>query len=101
MCHLELQVGGTCKERGATGTVWNLKLNTSNLGDARVWQRAFANHFLSRLQFVGLRSPNKNKYHSTADTCSYSTSGYFYDPYNSRDLNPTEPTNHGCGSRRE
>ena len=29
------------------------------------------------------------------------TSGYFYDPYNSRDLNPTEPMNHGCGSRRE
>ena len=37
--HVELQVGGTCKERGATGTVWNLKLNTSYLGDARVWQR--------------------------------------------------------------
>ena len=68
---------------------------------AGVATRAFANHFLSRLHFVGLRSPNKNKYHSTADTCSYSTSGYFYDPYNSRDLNPTEPTNHGCGSRRE
>ena len=39
MCHLELQVGGTCKERGATGTAWNLKLNTSYLGDALVWQR--------------------------------------------------------------
>ena len=39
MCHLDLQVGGTSKERGATGTVWNLKLNTSYLGDARVWQR--------------------------------------------------------------
>jgi len=39
MCHLELQVGGTCNERGATGTVWNLKLNTSYLGDALVWQR--------------------------------------------------------------
>ena len=24
---------------GATGTVWNLKLNTSYLGDAREWQR--------------------------------------------------------------
>ena len=68
---------------------------------AGVATRAFANHFLSRLHFVGLRSPNKNKYHSTADTSTYSTSGYFYDPYNSRDLNPTEPTNHGCGSRRE
>ena len=34
--------------------------------------RAFANHFFSRLRFVGLhvhvRSPNKNKYHSTAET---------------------------------
>ena len=29
--------------------------------------RAFANHFFSRLRFVGLGSPNKNKYHSSAD----------------------------------
>ena len=38
-CRRYMQAGGTCKERGATGTVWNLKLNTSYLGDARVWQR--------------------------------------------------------------
>jgi len=35
------------------------------------------------------RSPNKNKYHSTADTYDYSTD-YFNDPYNCRDLNPTQ-----------
>ena len=34
-------------------------------------------------------SPNKNKYHSTADTYDYSTD-YFNDPYNCRDLNPTQ-----------
>ena len=64
--------------------------------------RAFANHFFSRLRFVELRSPNKNKYHSTDDTYDYSAD-YFNDPYmyNSRDLNPKEPMNHGCGSRRE
>ena len=74
----------------------------------RVSTRAFANHFVSlvfsRLKFVGLRSPNKNnpnKYHSTPDTDDYSRADYFNDPYNSRDLNPTEPMNHGCGSRRE
>ena len=39
---------------------------------AGVSTRAFANHFFSRLKFVGLRSPNKNKYHSTADTYDYS-----------------------------
>ena len=57
------------------------------------------------LKFVGLRSPNKNnpnKYHSMPDdTEEYSKASYFNDPYNSRDLNPTEPMNHGCGSRRE
>ena len=69
--------------------------------------RAFANHFFSRLKFVGLRSPNRNnpnKYHSTPDTYSLQydySADYFNDPYNSRDLNPTEPMNHGCGSRRE
>ena len=66
--------------------------------------RAFANHFFSRLKFVGLRSPNKNnpnKYYSTPDTDDYSRADYFNDPYNSRDLNPTEPMDHGCGSRRE
>ena len=31
-------------------------------------------------------------YHSTADTYDYSAE-YFNDPYNSRDLNPTEPMN--------
>ena len=62
--------------------------------------RAFAEHFFSRLRFVGLRSPDKNKYHLTADTYDYSAD-YFNDPYNSRDLNPKEPMNHGCGSRRE
>jgi len=56
--------------------------------------RAFANHFFSRLKFVGLRSPNKNKYHSTPDINDYSAD-YFSNPYNSRDLNPTEPMNHG------
>ena len=30
-------------------------------GCAGVATRAFANHFFSRLRFVGLRSPNKNK----------------------------------------
>jgi hypothetical protein len=84
MCHLELRVGGA----------------------AGVSTRAFANHFFSRLKFVGLRSPNKNnpnKYHSKPDTDDYSRADYRYfnDPYNSRDLNPTEPMNHGCGSRRE
>ena len=67
---------------------------------AGVSTRAFANHFFSRLRFVGLRSPAKNKYHSSADTYDYSAD-YFNDPYNSRDLNPKEPMNHGCGSRRE
>jgi hypothetical protein len=70
---------------------------------AGVSTRVFANHFFSRLKFVGLRSPNKNnpnKYHSTPDIYDYSAD-YFNDPYNSRALNPTEPMNHGCGSRRE
>ena len=45
---------------------------------------------------------NPNKYHSMPDdTEEYSKAGYFNDPYNSRDLNPTEPMDHGCGSRRE
>jgi hypothetical protein len=35
------------------------------------------------------------------DTEEYSKADYFNDPYNSRDLNPTEPMDHGCGSRRE
>ena len=52
-----------------------------------------------------LRSPNRNnpnKYHSMPDdTDEYSRADYFNDPYNSRDLNPTEPMDHGCGSRRE
>ena len=39
--------------------------------------------------YVCKRSPNKNKYHSTADTYDYSTD-YFNDPYNCRDLNPTQ-----------
>jgi hypothetical protein len=50
-------------------------------------------------------SPNRNnpnKYHSMPDdTDEYSRADYFNDPYNSRDLNPTEPMDHGCGSRRE
>ena len=50
-------------------------------------------------------SPNKNnpnKYHSMPDdTDEYSRADYFNDPDNSRDLNPTEPMDHGCGSRRE
>jgi hypothetical protein len=93
MCHLELRVGGMCTlEHGATGVPVQSAAGVST--------RAFANHFFSRLKFVGLRSPNKNKYHSTPDTYDYSTD-YFSDPYNSRDSNPTEPMNHGCGSRRE
>jgi hypothetical protein len=72
---------------------------------AGVSTRAFANHFFTRLKFVGIRSPNRNnpnKYHSMPeDTEEYSKAGYFNDPYNSRDLNPTEPMDHGCGSRRE
>jgi hypothetical protein len=45
---------------------------------------------------------NPNKYHSMPDdTDEYSRADYFNDPYNSRDLNPTEPMDHGCGSRRE
>jgi len=56
--HLELQVGGMRKEHGATGT------------ERWMSTRAFANHFFSRLRFVGLRSPNKNKYHSTVDITS-------------------------------
>ena len=56
---------------------------------ACVSTRAFANHFFSCIRFVGLRSLNKNKYHSTAKTYDYSAD-YFNDPYryNSRDLNP-------------
>ena len=52
------------------------------------------------MDYIGVHtytcSPNKNtcKYHSTPDTYDYSTD-YFSDPYNSRDLNPTEPMNHG------
>ena len=72
---------------------------------AGVSTRAFANHFFTRLKFVGIRSPNRNnpnKYHSMPeDTEEYSRANYFNDSYNSRDLNPTEPMDHGCGSRRE
>ena len=39
-------------------------------------------------------------YMYVADTYDYSAD-YINDPYNSRDLNPMEPMNHGCGSRRE
>jgi hypothetical protein len=38
---------------------------------------------------------------SVASTEEYSRADYFNDSYNSRDLNPTEPMDHGCGSRRE
>ena len=102
--HVSPRIAGRWDVQGAWCTRYRVESQIKHIllrRCAGVATRAFANHFLSRLHFVGLRSPNKNKYHSTADTCSYSTSGYFYDPYNSRDLNPTEPTNHGCGSRRE
>jgi hypothetical protein len=63
---------------------------------AGVSTRAFANHFL---KCVGLRSPNRNnpnKYQSMPDdTEEHSRADYFNDPYNSRDLNPTEPMDHG------
>ena len=100
LCTSELRVGGMCKEHGATGR-YRVVLRRA----AGVSTRAFANHFFSRLKFVGLRSPNRNnpnKYHSMPDdTDEYSRADYFNDPYNSRDLNPTEPMDHGCGSRRE
>ena len=39
--------------------------------------------------------------HSTLRFWPAGDLSYFNDLYNSRDLNPTEPMNHGCGSRRE